>query len=185
MPRIDPLRSALAATAAISAVMGAVASNADHGMMGWELGARVFPVVAVIAAAFAVVPSAGRWSSRRRLLAAVTAGVASWPSVLLLITTGSRACVCGDPSSPDFGVLPTIFGIAAHDWLVTAAIAVPLWSRPVSPCLVASDAEQRTRIQSRARRRPLSTAVLRARSSPAGRARALWNAVDRGVPPAT
>ena len=122
----DPVRSALAAIAAIFAVMGAVASNADHGMMGWELGARVFPVVAVIAAAFAVVPSAGRWSSRRRLLAAVTAGVASWPSVLLLITTGSRACVCGAPSSPDFGVLPTIFGIAAHDWLVAAAIAVPL-----------------------------------------------------------
>jgi hypothetical protein len=122
----DPLRSTLAAIAAIFAVMGAVASNADHGMMGWELGARVFPVVAVIAAAFAVVPSAGRWSSRRRLLAAVTAGVASWPSVLLLITTGSRACVCGDPSSPDFGVLPTIFGIAAYDWLVAAALAVPL-----------------------------------------------------------
>jgi len=122
----DPLRSTLAAIAAIFAVMGAVASNADHGMMGWELGARVFPVVAVIAAAFAVVPSAGRWSSRRRLLAAVTAGVASWPSVLSLITTGSRACVCGDPSSPDFGVLPTIFGIAAYDWLVAAALAVPL-----------------------------------------------------------
>jgi hypothetical protein len=122
----DPVRSALAAIAAIFAVMGAVASNADHGMMGWELGARVFPVVAVIAAAFAVVPSAGRWSSRRRILAAVTAGVASWPSVLLLITTGSRACVCGDPSSPDFGVLPTIFGIAAYDWLVAAALAVPL-----------------------------------------------------------
>ena len=122
----DPLRSTLAAIAAIFAVMGAVASNADHGMMGWELGARVFPVVAVIAAAFAVVPSAGRWSSRRRLLAAVTAGVASWPSVLLLITTGSRACVCGDPSSPDFGVLPPIFGIAAYDWLVAASLAVPL-----------------------------------------------------------
>ena len=52
--------------------------------------------------------------------------MASWPSVLLLITTGSRACVCGDPSSPDFGVLPTIFGIAAYDWLVVAALAVPL-----------------------------------------------------------
>ena len=122
----DPVRSALAAIAAIFAVMGAVASNADHGIMGWELGARVFPVEALIAAAFAVVPSAGSWSRRRRVLAAVTAGVASWPSVLLLITTGSRACVCGDPSSPDFGVLPTIFGIAAYDWLVAAALAVPL-----------------------------------------------------------
>jgi hypothetical protein len=124
--RIDPFRSALAAIAAVFAVIGAIASNADHGMMGWELGARVFPVEALIAAAFAVVPSAGSWSRRRRVLAAVTAGVASWPSVLLLITTGSRACVCGDPSSPDFGVLPTIFGIAAYDWLVVAALAVPL-----------------------------------------------------------
>jgi hypothetical protein len=123
----DPVRSALAAIAAIFAVMGAVASNADHGMMGWELGARVFPAEALIAAAFAVVPSAGSWSRRRRILAAVTAGVASWPSALSLITTGSRTCACGfDPSSPDFGVLPTIFGIAAYDWLVAAALAVPL-----------------------------------------------------------
>ena len=43
----DPVRSALAAVAAIFAVMGAVASNADHGMMGWELGARVFPAEAL------------------------------------------------------------------------------------------------------------------------------------------
>jgi hypothetical protein len=123
----DPFRSGLVAIAAIFAAIGAVASNTDQGLMGWELGARAFPVEAVMAAAFALVPSAGSWSRRRRVLAAVAAGLSTWPSLWLLITTGSRAaCGCGDPSSPDFGLPPTIAGIAAYDWLVAAAIAIPL-----------------------------------------------------------
>ena len=124
--RLDPVRSTLAAIAAVFAVMGAVASNADHGMMGWELGTRVFPVEAVIAAAFAVVPSAGGWSRRRRTLAAGMAGLSSLPSFWLLVVGGIRvACACGYPASPDMGLLPTIAGVAAEDWLAAAALAIP------------------------------------------------------------
>src|ERR1035437_1738933 len=71
--RIDPIRSGLAAIASVLAVVGAIASNADHGMLGWELGTQAFPVDAFLAAAFVIVPSAGQWSRRRRILAAVTA----------------------------------------------------------------------------------------------------------------
>lgn len=126
-PRFDPVRSILAAIAAIFAVVGAVASNADHGTMGWELGTFVFPVEAVIAAAFAVVPSAGGWSRRRRTLAAGMAGLWSLPSLWLLVVGEIRvACACGYPGSPDMGLLPTIAGIAAADWQAAAALAIPV-----------------------------------------------------------
>ncbi len=123
--RIDPIRSGLAATAAALAVMGAIASNADHGMLGWEFGARAFTVEAVLAAAFAVVPSAGQWSRRRRILAAVAAFSMALPSFWLLVETGSRAaCGCIDPAGGH--AIPTIGGITAYHWVVVSTIAIPV-----------------------------------------------------------
>jgi hypothetical protein len=125
--RLDPVRSTLAAIAAVFAIMGAVASNADHGMIGWEFGTRVFPVEAVIAAAFAVVPSAGSWSRRRRTLAAGMAGLSSLASLWLLAVGAIRVgCSCAYSGSPDIDQLPTIAGIAAGDWLAAAALAIPV-----------------------------------------------------------
>lgn len=123
--RIDPIRSGLAATAAVLAVVGAIASNADHGMLGWEFAARAFTVEAVLGAAFAVVPSAGPWSRRRRIVAAVAAFSMAVPSLWMLVETGSRAaCGCVDPAGGY--LMPTIGGITAYDWVVVSAIAIPV-----------------------------------------------------------
>jgi hypothetical protein len=123
--RIDPIRSGLAATAAVLAVLGAVASNADHGMLGWEFGARAFTVEAVLAAAFAVVPSGAPWSRRRRILAAVAAFSMTLPSFWMLVETGSRAaCGCIDPAGGY--PMPTIGGITAYQWVVVSTIAIPV-----------------------------------------------------------
>jgi hypothetical protein len=143
--RIDPIRSGLAAIASVLAVVGAIASNADHGMLGWELGTQAFPVDAFLAAAFVIVPSAGQWSRRRRILAAVAAFSMALPSFWLLVETGSRAaCACVDPAGGY--LMPTIEGVTAYDWVVISAIAIPV-------LMLASSLEV-SRLVGRADRRP-------------------------------
>ena len=72
--RIDRPRTLLAAVAALLSAVGCAAALSDDGMSSFELAARVFAGEAAIAALFALWPTRGPWSFRRRALAGAVAG---------------------------------------------------------------------------------------------------------------
>jgi hypothetical protein len=115
----------MSALAAALAAMGAIAAAADDGMAGGPTAAQVFVAEAIIGAVFAALPSNRPWSDRRRTLAGVSALVTSFLALPLAFLTMARAaCGCGDPATGY--MLPTFFGLVAHDWVIIAAIAFPV-----------------------------------------------------------
>lgn len=123
--RVDAPRTALATVAAVMAVLGAVASRADDGMAIWFVAAWVFAGEAVVGGLFALLPSRGRWSPRRRVLAGVVAACSTLLAPILTFVTMARAaCGCGDAANGY--ALPTLLGLVAHDWVVIASVAFPV-----------------------------------------------------------
>jgi hypothetical protein len=122
---IDPPRVLMAAFAAALATMGALAAQADQSMAIWSVAVQVFAAEGIVGIAFAAFPSGGRWSERRRTLAAVTAALSGiLAPALIFLTMARAACGCGDAATGY--MLPTLVGLTAHDWVVIAAVAFPV-----------------------------------------------------------
>lgn len=123
--KLDVRRAALAAVAGLIAIPAAAAAWADAGMAGHGLVADVFLIEAIVAAAFVVVPSRARWSSRRRLYARIFANASIVTGIAIVLFTGARAaCGCGDPSTGY--LLPTVLWITSTTWVDIGVFGVPL-----------------------------------------------------------
>jgi len=118
----DTPRTVIALAASVIAGAAAIAVGRDTGMAGFDLAAGVFLVEAVVAAALAVWPSAGGWSSRRRGFASLFTSASIVAGLVLVVFTGARAA--GDLASGY--VLPTVLGIASTTWADIATFGVPL-----------------------------------------------------------
>jgi hypothetical protein len=123
--RIDARRTALAALAAILAALGALAANADDGMAIWFVAAWMFAGEAVVGGLFALVPSRGRWSQRRRTGAGLVAVICTFVAPILIFVRMARAA-CGCGNAANGYMLPTLLGVVAHDLVVVASIAFPV-----------------------------------------------------------
>jgi hypothetical protein len=117
----DIPRTVIALIAALIAAAAAFAVGRDTGMAGFDLAAGVFLVEAVVAAALAVWPSPGGWSSRRRGFASLFTSASIVAGLVLVVFTGARAA--GDLASGY--VLPTVLGIASTTWADIATFGVP------------------------------------------------------------
>jgi hypothetical protein len=138
----DRLPMLLAAAAAFSAVLGAVAALLDGDLV--PLGVPVailLALEAIVAASFALAPPPGRWSPDRRRAARIIAvvGVVLAPLILGLAATAT-ACACtGD------GVDVLLVGIEPHLWITLGAVGVPLLiaAASVVPSVRAADGPSR------------------------------------------
>jgi hypothetical protein len=121
--RLDVPRAIISLVAAGIGACAAVAVAADATMAGRPLAVGVFGIEAIIAVAFGLRPSPGRWGDRRRTAArAVTSG--SIIAGLFIVTfVGARTgCACVGVAT----TLPTVLGIESPTWMDIGTFGVPL-----------------------------------------------------------
>jgi hypothetical protein len=109
----------LSAAAAAAAAAGYVAALSFNAMHSREMALRLFAAEATVAVAFALWPSGGHWSLRRR----IAAGAVAAPATVLVPfvatgTSGGWMCSCAAP--------PVLFGVDAQGWVVIASVAFPV-----------------------------------------------------------
>jgi hypothetical protein len=123
--RFDLPRSILAALAALLAGVAAYSAYSDQGIASYDFAIRFFTLEAIVGLAFALWPSGGIWSLRRRCAAAVVAAISTGAAPFLLVLTSARsACGCGNPAN-DYRIAP-VLGALPHDWVIVATVLFPI-----------------------------------------------------------
>jgi hypothetical protein len=123
--RFDRPRTILAALAASLAGVAAYSAYSDQGMAAYDFAIRFFTLESIVGLAFALWPSGGAWSLRRRCAAAVVAAISTGCVPFLLVMTSARsACGCGNPAN-DYRIAP-VLGALPHDWVIVATLAFPI-----------------------------------------------------------
>jgi hypothetical protein len=127
MERHRVVRAGAGLLAAGASAAGYAAASSDDLMVGGSVAAVVFAVAGIAALGVAVANLVPGWSEHGRPLAA-TAGVLLALTALVLVpfTAVRSLCACTEPPVDQLPVASTVAGVAPHDLLFGAAIAVPL-----------------------------------------------------------
>jgi len=106
---------------------GYAAASSDALMVGGSIAAMIFAVSGIAALAVTVANLVPGWSEGGRPIAA-TAGVLLALTALLLVpfTAARSLCACTQVPQDQLPAAASVAGVAPHDLLFGAAIAVPL-----------------------------------------------------------
>lgn len=127
MERQRSIRAGAGLLAAAASVAGYVAATSDALMVGGGVAAVVFAIAGIAAVAVTVANLVPGWSEGARPIAA-TAGVLLALAVLVLVpfTSVRSLCACTELPHDQLPAAASVAGVAPHDLLFGAAIAVPL-----------------------------------------------------------
>ncbi len=113
--------------AAGASAAGYAAATADEMMVGGGIAALVFLVAGLAAAAVTVANLVPGWSGNGRPIAASAGVLLALSAILLVPFTSARSlCACTKVPEDQLPAAPAVAGMAPHDLLFGAAIAVPL-----------------------------------------------------------
>ena len=127
MERQRVTRAGAGLLAAAASAAGYAAATSDGLMVGGDIAAAVFAFAGIAAIVVAVANLVPGWSEHGRPVAATGGVLLAATAILLVPFTAARSlCACTQVPQDQLPVAESVAGVAPHDLLLGAAIAVPL-----------------------------------------------------------
>ncbi|HYO41908.1 MAG TPA: hypothetical protein VES19_01810 [Candidatus Limnocylindrales bacterium] len=127
MQRQRVIRVAAGFAAAGASAAGYAAATSDELMVGGGIAAAVFAFAGIAAVAVAIANLVPAWSESGRPVAATTGVLLALTAILLVPFTAARSlCACTQVPEDQLPAAESVAGLAPHDLLLGAAVAVPL-----------------------------------------------------------
>ena len=127
MERQRVTRAGAGLLAAGASAAGYAAATSDALMVGGGIAAVVFSLAGIAAIAVTVANLVPAWSEGGRPVAATAGVLLAGTAILLVPFTAARSlCACTQVPQDQLPAADAVLGLAPHDLLLGAAIAVPL-----------------------------------------------------------
>jgi hypothetical protein len=121
------IRAVAGVLAAAGSAAGYLAATADPLMVGGTVAGFVFGVAGIAALAVTAASLARAFAGSARPIAAASGVLLALTSILLVPFTAARSlCACTQVPQDRLPAAPAVAGVAPHDLLLVAAVAVPL-----------------------------------------------------------
>lgn len=127
MERQRVIRGGAGLLAAGASAAGYAAATGDELMVGGDIAAVVFALAGMAAVAVTAANLVRGWSEHGRPIATAAGVLLAVTAVILVPFTAARSlCACTEAPPEALPAAPSVAGVAPHDLLLGAAIAVPL-----------------------------------------------------------